>query len=238
MGNESPSVDLAGDLRRPESDRGTRIPGHLRAGRQSRHSGSHRSASDSINGSRKAFLALDRGAQERLEGGEVSDQRHGVSRGEVRPSGRVRMQALGLRRDLSMIEPTVARDPGRTSASIDQGKEPMLFPGHVRLELLVNPMQHLADAGRPLVNGHRGQLLTQLVDPTDTGRQVRVFVLCKHPDRLSPFRARSCHVVTSEVDRAHLNHPLGALRAPVPCGPSSACTTTCSPGHAGWLRDS
>ena len=58
-------------------------------------------------------------------------------------------------------------------------------------------MQHLADAGRPLVDGQRGQLLAQLMDPTDAGRQLLVFVLGERPDRLSPVCARSCHVVTS-----------------------------------------
>ena len=59
-------------------------------------------------------------------------------------------------------------------------------------------MQHLVDAGRPLVDGHRRQFLPQFVDPTDAGRQLLVFVLGKGPDRLSSVCARSCHVVTSD----------------------------------------
>jgi hypothetical protein len=57
------------------------------------------------------------------------------------------------------------------------------------LEIRVNPMQHLVDAGGSLANRHRGQLLTQLVDSTDAGRQVLVLVLGKRPDRLSPVCA-------------------------------------------------
>ena len=78
-------VDLAGDLGGPESDDGPRI----RRRRRRRESVAPlRFPSFGLGLQQRkeeAFLTLDVGAQERLEAGQVGDQRHGVSRAEASP---------------------------------------------------------------------------------------------------------------------------------------------------------
>ena len=112
-------VHLPGDLGRPKPDDGPRIRGCRGSGGQSRHSGSHRRPD--FEQRQEAFLALDVGAKERFEAGQVGHQRDGVLREDVAPPAGVDLQSFCLRRDLLMVEPNEAGRP-RTSAGVGSGK--------------------------------------------------------------------------------------------------------------------
>ena len=228
-------VDLAGDLGRPQSDAGAG-PRARRAGRQSRHSGSHPFGLGFQQRKQEAFLALDSGAQERLEAGQVarSASRH-LASGKWLPRGGVRMQSLGLRRDLVMVEPDESGRPRRVASGRSiMREEPCSSQAMCGLRSASTQCSTLPMPAALWSTGMRRQLLAQLVDPTDAGRQLLVFMLDECPDHLPSVVLAPVMSRTSVVSFTTFRSP--PVRGTSAGRPLFGVPTTCSAGRAGWPR--
>jgi hypothetical protein len=86
----------------------------------------------------------------------------------------------------------------RHRAIVEIGDQPRLLPGHVGLEVGIDPVEDPPDDVRSLIDREARHAVGHLVDPLDGGPQFLMLMIDERPNGLSAFRDRT-HVAALQL---------------------------------------
>ena len=218
MREEAPVSDARRDIGRVQA----RLPCLAGRGRQSGHSDVHPSASRSSKGrrnvsSRSTLARSSASSANRSQRTSITVSTDGPC---WRPERCARSRSACCA-DLSVVESDQPGRPAGLGTAVDRGEQRRFFPGHVRLQGLVDPVQDAFDARRHQRSRERRQLAGHFVDTVDADDQLLMLVIHERPDHLPVARCQCGHAMPPACGHDH--HPAEATRGPVPDSLSLAC---------------